>query len=173
MVNITYWVRNVSIENVCKFDNLFFPLWFAVKRTKSRTTDDWGVVAWELVFVEEFTNFHFNEVEEFFVVYHVALIEEYNDVWYTYLTSEKDVFTSLWHRTISCSYYEDCAVHLCSTSDHVLYIVSVAWAVNVCVVTLFSVVFYVRGVDGNTTSLFFWSVIDLIECTSLTAELLS
>ena len=40
-------------------------------------TDDWDVIAWIVVFAEEFTDFHFDEVEEFFVVNEVALVHEY------------------------------------------------------------------------------------------------
>ena len=29
---------------------------------------------------------HFNKVDQFFIVYHVAFVQEYNDVRYTYLT---------------------------------------------------------------------------------------
>ncbi len=46
------------------------------------------------------------------------------------LTEKKDVLTSLWHWTVSCSTYKDRAVHLSSTSDHVFNVVGVAWAVN-------------------------------------------
>ncbi|MNF93351.1 hypothetical protein D3C84_760230 [compost metagenome] len=37
------------------------------------------------------------------------------------------------------------------------------WAVNVSVVTDLRVVLDVRGVDGDTTSFFFWSAVDFIE----------
>ena len=40
----------------------------------------------EFILVEEFSYFHFYEVEELFVVYHIALVKEYDDVWYAYLT---------------------------------------------------------------------------------------
>ena len=49
---------------------------------------------------------------------------------------QEDVLTSLWHWAISQQQQQDRAVHLCSTSDHVLNVVSVSWAVNVCVVTI-------------------------------------
>ena len=60
-------------------------------------TDDWDVITWVVVFAEEFTDFHFDEVEEFFVVDEVALVHEYDDVRNAYLTSEQDVFAGLWH----------------------------------------------------------------------------
>ncbi|EFE21325.1 hypothetical protein EDWATA_03663, partial [Edwardsiella tarda ATCC 23685] len=57
--------------------------------------------------------------------------------------------------------------------DHVLNVVGVPRAVYVSVVTGRGVIFNVRGVDGDTTSLFFRRVIDLVECASATAVGLS
>ncbi|AMO46892.1 hypothetical protein AKI40_0464 [Enterobacter sp. FY-07] len=78
------------------------------------------------------------------------------------------MLTSLRHRAVSRSYYQDRAVHLSSTGDHVFNIVGVARAVYVRVVASRGVIFNVRGVDGDTTSFFFRRVIDLIECASVT-----
>ncbi len=66
-----------------------------------------------------------------------------DDVRYTYLTTQQDVLTRLRHRTVSRRYYQNRAVHLCSTGDHVLNIVSVSWAVYVRVVACRSVIFNV------------------------------
>jgi hypothetical protein len=59
-------------------------------------------------------------------------------LWYTYLLGKKYVLTGLWHRTVCCSYYEHCTVHLSGTGNHVLDVVSVTWRIDVCVVTLWS-----------------------------------
>ena len=58
---------------------------------------------------------------------------KYNDARNANLTSKKDVLSGLRHRTVSCSNYEDSAVHLSSAGDHVLNVVGVAGAVNVSV----------------------------------------
>ncbi|EIM16984.1 hypothetical protein PchlO6_5624, partial [Pseudomonas chlororaphis O6] len=44
------------------------------------------------------------------------------------------------------------------------------WAVNVRVVTNVRVVLYVRGVDGDTTSFFFWGAVDLVEVNTSRTE---
>ena len=67
------------------------------------------------------------------------------------------------HRTVGCSNNKDGTIHLCSTGDHVLDVVSVAWSVYVCVVALLGLVFNVRDVDGNTALLLLWGVVNLVE----------
>ena len=99
-----------------------------------------------------------------FVFNHVAFVQEYDDVRYAYLTGKQDVLTSLWHRAVSCGYNQDRSVHLCSTSDHVLNIVSVSWAVNVCIVTVGSFVLNVSCGDCDTALALFWSFVDLVVC---------
>ena len=47
------------------------------------------------------------------------------------LTGEQDVLAGLGHDAVGGGDHEDRAVHLRGTGDHVLHIVSVAWAVNV------------------------------------------
>ena len=66
------------------------------------------------------------------------------------------------HRAVSSGNNQDSAVHLSSTGDHVLDIVSMAGAVNVSVVTVISLILNVSGVDGDTTLSLFGSLIDLI-----------
>ena len=72
------------------------------------------------------------------------------------------MLTSLGHWAVRGGNHEDGAVHLRGTRDHVFHIVSVSWAVDVCVVTIFGFVFDVGCVDGDTAGLFFRSGVDLI-----------
>ena len=80
------------------------------------------------------------------------------------------MLTGLGHGAVSCGNNEDSAVHLCSTGDHVLNIVSVAGAVNMCIVTMLGLVLNVSGVDGYTTSLLFGCLVDFVRahCSSMT-----
>ena len=79
------------------------------------------------------------------------------------------MLTSLRHRAVSRATNQNSAVHLSSTSDHVLHVVSVSWAVYVCVMTQSRIVLYVCGRDGDTTLTLFWSVVDLVESLHLAA----
>ena len=167
MVDITDRIRDVGIHGVSELENLLLPLLLTVEGAESGAADYRGGVARELVLGKKITNLFLNEVKELLIVNHVALVQENDDIRNTYLTSKEDVLTGLGHRTIGSSNYEDSAIHLSSTGDHVLDVVSVARAVNVSVVTLGGIVLNVGGVDGDTTSLLLRSVVDLIELKSL------
>ena len=67
------------------------------------------------------------------------------------------------HNAVCSCYYEDRAVHLCGTSDHVLYIIGMPRAVNVCVVTLLRLVLDVRGGNRDSTLPLFWSLVDVVK----------
>ena len=70
------------------------------------------------------------------------------------------MLTGLRHGAVSSRHNQNSAVHLSSTGDHVLDVVSMAGAVNVSVVTLVGLVLNVSGVDCDTTSSFLRSLID-------------
>ena len=136
LIDVTWRQWDPGVNSIHQFHDLIFPLSFPVEGTESRTTDNRSVVAVEFVAGEELAHIHFYEFEHFFVVNHVTLVHEDDETRNVYLTSQKDVLTRLGHRTIRSSNYDDSTVHLSSTRDHVLHIVSVTWAVNVSVVTV-------------------------------------
>ena len=70
---------------------------------------------------------------------------------------------SLSHNSVSSSYNKDSSVHLSSSCDHVLNVVSMSWAVNVCVVTVSCLILNVCCRDCDSTLSFFWSLIDVLE----------
>ena len=70
------------------------------------------------------------------------------------------------HNTVGSSNNEDSAVHLSSTGDHVLNVVSMSRAVNVCVVSLLGLVLNVSGRDCYTTLSLFGCLIDVLEIGS-------
>src|SRR5471032_2717025 len=173
LVDNTNWIWNVAVQGLNQFTNgsgAHFVVILAVQSHQSGTDDDRSVVAWEVVSAQQIAHFHLNQFQQLSVVNHVSLVQEDNDVRNANLTGQQDVLTSLRHRTISGRANQNSAVHLSSTGDHVLHIVSVTWAVNVSVVTDQRVVFNVRGVDGDTTSLLFRSAVDFIESNNGRAE---
>ncbi len=173
LVDSTLWLWDVGIQSFYQLLNsgsAHFVVVLAVQSHQSRTDDDWSVITWEVVSAQQIAHFHLNQFQQLSVINHVSLVQEDNDVRNAYLTGQQDVLTSLWHRTIGSRANQDRAVHLGSTSDHVFDVVGVTWAVNVRVVTNVRVVLYVRGVDGDTTSFFFWGAVDLVEVNTSRTE---
>ena len=181
LIHLTHRLRNVGINSIHQLHDAISPckvrlirikrrtiselsrLGTILKSLECRTTDDRNVISRELILVKKISDLHLYELDELRIIDHIALVKEYNDSRNTYLTSKKDVLSCLCHNTISSSYYKDRTIHLSSTSDHVLYIVSVARAVNVCVVTSLCLVLYVSRVNGDTSFSLFRCLIDLIK----------
>ena len=132
--------------------------------------DDGGVVAGELVLVEEVANLCLDQVEQLGIVNHVGLVHEDDDCGDADLACEQDVLGGLCHDTVGGRDDQDCSVHLGSTGDHVLDVVGVSGAVDVGVVALLGLVLDVGGVDGDATSLFLGGVVDLGVVADVAAE---
>ena len=159
-ISVTFRSRDVFVNSLHQVTDLLFIFRVAVQSAESGANDNRHFIAWIVIGREEVSDFHFYEVDQFRIIYLVSFVQEYNDSRYAYLLSEQNVFAGLRHRAVSCGYYEDSAVHLSCAGDHVLDIVSVPWAVYVCVVAGFGFVFNGGGVDCDTTSSFFRCFID-------------
>src|SRR5690606_15602838 len=152
LVNRTLGFRDVGIQGFHEFfhgGGAHFVVVLAFQRHQRRADDDGGVVAGEFVGVQQFAYFHFHQFQQFGVVNHVGLVQEHDDVGYTYLAAEQDVFTGLRHRAVCGGTHEDGAIHLRGAGDHVFNVVGVAGAVNVCVVAAGRAVFHVCRGDGD------------------------
>ena len=134
-----------------------------LESNQGATTNDRGVIAGELILVQELANLHLDELLELFVVDLVRLVHEHNDVRNTHLASKQDVLASLRHRTISGRHHQDRAVHLSGARDHVLHVVRVSGAVHVRIVTILRLVLHMGRCDRNTASLLFGSLVDLVK----------
>ena len=81
------------------------------------------------------------------------------------------MLSCLSHNTICSSNYQNSAIHLSCTGNHVLNIVSMSWAVNVCIVSGICLVLYVSSRNCDSTLSLFWSLINVFKCHSLTSSL--
>ena len=163
LVGVTLGGRDVLVDGVEELPDAGLPLSVALEGLQSGTADDRGVVAGELVLVEELAGLHLDEVDELFVVNHVALVQENNDVGNANLTGEQDVLASLSHRAVGSGDDEDSTVHLSSTRDHVLDVVSMAGAVNVSVVTGIGLILDVSDGDRDAALALLGSLVDVFE----------
>ena len=162
-VVVTSRRRDVLVDSVHELANGVHPLGVALESAQSGTTDDGDVVAGEIVLGEELTGLHLDEVDELVIVDHVALVQEDDDVGNADLTGEQDVLAGLSHGAVGSGDDQDSAVHLSSTGDHVLDVVSVARAVNVSVVTGSSLVLDVGDGDRNAALALLGSLVDVLE----------
>ncbi|KRK31325.1 hypothetical protein Q777_GL002208 [Lacticaseibacillus rhamnosus DSM 20021 = JCM 1136 = NBRC 3425] len=160
LVGFTNWGWDIFIDGIHQFHDNLFLFRIAFKCFQGRTAENRNIITRIIVFAEQFPNFHFNQVDQFWIINQVSLVQENNDVINTNLTRQQNMFTCLWHWAISCSNDQNRTVHLGSTGDHVLNVVSMPWRINMCVVALFRFIFNVGGVDGDTTFFFFWSSIN-------------
>jgi hypothetical protein len=112
---------------------------------------------------EQLTDLHLDELEDFLVVDHVALVERNDHRGHADLAGEQHVLTRLGHGAVGRRNHEDRAVHLSGTGDHVLDVVGVAGAVNVRVVALLGLVLDVRDRDRDTALTLFGRLVDLVE----------
>ncbi len=163
LINGTGGQRNPSVNGFHQLFNALHAAGLAVEGCQSRTADDGDMVAIEIIGVEELADFHLNEVEQLGVVNQVALVHENNQLRNTNLTGEQDVLTGLGHGTVGSGNNQDSTIHLGSTGNHVLHIVSVTRAVNVSIVTGLGLVLNVSSVNSNTTLFLFRSGVDRVE----------
>ncbi len=165
-VSLTVRSRDVAVNSIHELPDAsklrsVYVVSVILKSLKSRTLDDRCVVAREIVLVKSLTDLHLNKLDKLRIVNLVDLVHENDDVGNANLTCKKKVFLGLSHRTVCCSDNKDSTVHLSSTGDHVLDVVSMARAVNVSIVTCSSLILNVSGVDCDTTLSLFRSLIDV------------
>ena len=70
------------------------------------------------------------------------------------------MFSGHRHRSISGGYHEYTGIHLGCTSDHILDVVDMAWAIHMGVMTIISLIFKSSSIDGDTSSFFLGCLID-------------
>ena len=162
-VVVTSRRRDVLVDGLHELANGVHPLGVTLESAQSRTTDDGDVVAGEIVLGEELTGLHLDEVDELVIVDHVTLVQEDDDVGNADLTGEQDVLAGLSHGAVGSSDDQDSAVHLSSTGNHVLDVVSVARAVNVSVVTGSSLVLNVGDGNRDAALALLGSLVDVLE----------
>ena len=171
LVCVTLRIRNILINSSHQLKDLVAPFALRIFQSfQSGTLDNRSVISGEFILVQQVSDFHFNQLKQFRIVYHVTFVHEYYDIRNAYLTGQQDVFFGLSHNTIGSCNNQDSTIHLSCTSDHVLYIVSMAGAVNVCVMSVLCFILNVSCGNGDTTFSFFRSLVDHIESYSFTGS---
>src|SRR5687768_5604891 len=157
--------RDVAVDGIHQLHDLAGPLVVVVgglQRLERGDADDGNVVAGELIAGEQLADLHLDELEKIRIG-RVDLVEGDDHGRHADLTGEQDVLAGLRHRAVGGGDDEDRPVHLRGAGDHVLDVVGVARAVDVCVVALLGRVLDVSGGDGDAALALFGSLVDLVE----------
>ena len=169
LVCVTFGCRDISFYLLKQFKDLVAPCAAGILQSLERgTSDNRDVIAGEFILAQQLSDFHFNQVKQFFVLNHVAFVHEYNDIRNAYLSGKQNMLSCLSHRAVCCCYYQNSTVHLSCACDHVLYIVSMARAVNVRIVSCRCFILNVRCGNCDATFSFFGCFVDVFESNRLT-----
>ena len=154
---------DVGVNGVHELDDGVNPLLLAVEGAEGGAADDRGVIAVEAVLGEQVAGLHLDQVDEFLVIDHVALVQKDDDVLNANLTGKQDVLARLGHRAVGGGDDEDGTIHLSSAGNHVLDVVGVAGAVDVSVVALPGLILLVGDGDGDAALTLLGSLVDVLE----------
>ena len=162
-VDLSFRLRNMCVQRVHQIiDALVVSI---VRRVfasgERRTLDDRNIITREVVAREQFSNFHLDKLDQLFVVDLVDLVHEHHDMRDVHLASQKNVLARLRHRAVSSRHDQDGAVHLRSTRDHVLHVVSMAGAIDMGVMASIRLVLNVSSRDRNAAFTLFRSLVDV------------
>ena len=163
LVHVALGGGDVVVHSVHELFDLGGPLGVTLEGLECGNLDDGSVLAVEALRGQEVTDLFLNELQHFFVINHVGLVQGDEDGGHADLTGEQNVLAGLGHGAVGGGDHEDRAVHLGRAGDHVLDVVGVAGGVNVRVVTRLGLVLDVGDVDRDTTIALLGSVVDLIE----------
>ena len=133
----------------------------AIESTKGATLDEHCVITVIVIACEKLSHLHLDELMHLFIVNDVALVEEDDDGFDADLTAEKDMLASLWHGTVCSRDDEDATVHSRGSCDHVLHVICVTWAIDMTVMAILCFVFNRGGINGNTSCLLLWRLVDI------------
>src|SRR5690606_16850086 len=96
-VHRALWRGDVAVQRFSQLHDGLLAQWafVAFECQLGRALDDRRVVAGEVVLGEQFAHFHFDQLEQLFVVDHVGLVQEHDDVRHANLARQQDVLARL------------------------------------------------------------------------------
>ena len=143
----------------------------SVECAESGSLDERNLVSIVLVLGKELSDLHLDELVHLLVVDDVALVEVDDDVLDSDLSAEQDVLSGLGHGSVGGRDDQDSSVHSGGSGDHVLDVISMAWAIDVAVVPGLGGVLDGGGVDRDSSGLLLWGLVDVGVVLELGSEL--
>ena len=111
--------------------------------------DNRDVVTRKIVFAQQFTDFHLDQVKQLFVVNQIDLVHKHHDRRNADLTGQENMLLGLRHRTGRRVHHEDGAIHLGRARDHVFDVVRMPWTIDVGIVTGLTLILHVGSGNGD------------------------
>src|SRR5699024_1239414 len=170
-VEVADRVRDLLVDSVHQVHDGVAPLLVTLERLECGHPHDRGVITGEVLFAEQLTDLHLDEVNDLRIVDHVGRGQRHDNGRHAHLPGQQHVLPCLRHRAVTGGDHEDGTVHLGGTGDHVLHVVRVTGGVNVRIVPLLGLVLHVGDVDGDAALLLFRRLVDRIELGELSIHL--
>src|SRR5690242_6059326 len=142
-----------------------------LERGERRARHDRNIVAVEIALRKLLANFQLDQLERLRIGDLVDLVQVNVHRWNADLLGEQDVLLGLRHRAVGGRHDQDRSVHLGGAGDHVLHIVGVARAIDVCIVALVSLILDVRGRNRDAALALFGGLVDVRIVNELGAAL--
>ena len=139
------------------------------RAARAAAAHDRGLVSREPVLVQQLAQFQLHQLQQLFVVHHVDLVQVHHDVRHFHLLGQQHVLTGLRHGAVGGGHYQDRAVYLRRTGDHVLDVVTVTGHVHMGVVPVLGLVLNMRNVDRDPAFFLFRGIVDRVECAEVSA----
>ena len=92
--------RDERVDRVHQFLDGLLAIGFAGQGLLGTAADHRGLVARELIFVQQVADFHLDEVQQFRIIHEVDLVQEHDDGGHADLAGQQDVLLGLGHRAL-------------------------------------------------------------------------
>src|SRR6266404_5597140 len=163
LLNIPLRRRNVAVHRRHQLHHCLFPLRIPFQSLQRAAPDHRYLVARKFIGAQQLPHFQFHQLQQLRVVNRVRLVHEHHHCRHSHLPRQQNMFPRLRHRPISRRHYQDRAVHLRRTRDHVLHIVSVPRTIDVRIMPVRRLILHVRRGDRDPAGFLFRRLIYLIE----------
>ena len=164
LVCISLRSRHIFIDCVHQLINalvrLFSRVISGLQRLQCRSPYNRYIVSGEFILRKQLPYFHIYQIQKLRVIYHIRLVHKHYDVRHSHLPCQQYVLSCLRHRSVRCRHYQHRSVHLRCSGYHVLYVVSMARAVHVRIVSRVSLILYVGCRNGYSPCLFLRCIVD-------------
>ena len=167
LVQLTHRSRNRRISSSHQLHHLLLRISITLQRLQRRHMHHRSIITRELILAQQLAHLELHQLEQFFVVDHVRLVQRTHDVRNTHLTRQQHMLTRLRHRTIRRRHHQNRTIHLRGTGDHVLDVISMTRHIDMRVMTILRLVLDMGDRDRDTTRLLLRRLVNPLEISEI------